>query len=375
LKCILRQTALTLLSFALLYVLLAGASFLVFPDPSSGGPRDFQAAEQTLYMTVPKYVFLGRSVLDNPDRKVILIGASNTGVGFRQKVVQANLSCANVSNLGMGGANISEIKQVIDLVHEVQNAQVRQLNTFVIGIWFGMFIDSDLRYAEGDRNRGETDIDIERYRYGFYRRTPNGPVAVLPPKWLDAGVMALRPFLLMEKLARQARAGVNFVLTGRTTAQRTDDERERVVMSDEEKQKALEYWKESMGGKNEISRAQVELLRQTIDTLLNSGEKVVLADLPIPAWHRDASPYQRGYREALTGLLQQFGDRPNFTSLSMDDLDGNLDYSDEVHAKRHLSDIWSTRLATTLDSFVCREKSEKSPKVTLHSSEHYGRAQ
>jgi hypothetical protein len=369
LKYILRQTALTLLSFALLYVLLAGASFLVFPDPSSGGPRDFQAAEQTIYMTVPKYVFLGRSVLDNPDRKVILIGASNTGVGFRQKVVQANLGCANVSNLGMGGANISEVKQVIDLVHEVQNPQDRQFNTFVIGVWFGMFIDSELKYAEGDRNRGETDIDIERYRYGFYRRTPDGPVAVLPPKWLDAGVMALRPFLLIEKLARQARAGVNFVLTGRTTAQRTDDERERAVMSEEEKQKALEYWKESMGRKSEISRAQVELLKQTIDTLLNSGEKVVLADLPIPAWHRDASPYQRGYREALTGVLEQFCDRTNFTSLSMDDLDGDLDYSDEVHAKRHLSDIWSTRLATMLDSFVCREKGEKSPKVTLHSSE------
>jgi hypothetical protein len=371
LKYILRQSALTLLSFAFLYVLLAGASFVVFPDPSSAGPRDFQAAEQTLYMTVPKYVFLGRSVLANPDRKIILVGASNTGVGFRQKLVQSNLGCAKVSNLAMGGANISEVRQVVNLVHEVQSDQERRLNTFVIGVWFGMFIDSDVKYAEGDRHRGETDVDIERYRYGFYRRTPDGPVAVLPAKWLDAGVMTIRPFLLLEKVARQARAGVNLVLTGRTSAQRTDDERESVVMSDAEKQKALESWKETMGRTSDISPTQVEVLKQTIQALLDSGEKVVLVDLPIPAWHREASPYQPSYRRALTDLLQEFGDQPNFSSLNMDDLDNELDYSDEVHAKRHLADVWSTRLARKLDSFVCLQKPDKSsPKVTtLRSSE------
>ena len=370
-KHILRQSALTLLSFAFLYALLAAASFLVFPDPTSGGPRDFQAAEQTLYMTVPKYVFLGRSALANADRKIILVGASNAGVGFRQRLVQSNVDCATVSNLAMGGANVSEVRQVIDLIHEVQNDRERSMNTFVIGVWFGMFIDSDVKYVEGDRHRGETDLDIERYRYGFYRRTPDGPVAVLPAKWLDAGVMAIRPFLLIEKVTREARAGANLVLTGRVSAQRTDDERESVVMSDAEKQDALKYWKETMGRPNDISPAQVEVLKQTIQALLDSGEKVVLADLPIPAWHRKASPYESSYRQALTNLLQEFGDQPNFSSLSMDDLDNDVDYSDEVHAKRHLAAVWSSRLAKKLDSFVCLEKPGKSsPKVApLRSSE------
>jgi hypothetical protein len=367
LRYILRQTALTLLSFFFLYLLVAGASFIVFPNPPSNGPRDFQAADNTIYMTVPKYVFLGRGVLDSSDPKVILVGASNTGVGFRQNLIQSRLSCAKVSNLGMGGANISEVGQVIDLVHEVQSDDDRRSNTFVIGIWFGMFVDSELKYADADRNRGETDIDIERYRYGFYRRTPNGPAAVLPPKWLDAGVTFLRPFLLIEKLARQARTGINWLVTGRGSAQRTDAEREIAVMSEEEKHKALDYWEESMGHKSGISAAQVELLKQTIDKLLLSGEKVVIVDLPIPAWHRDASPYESSYREALKDLLQQFGNRPNFTALSMDDLDGNLDYSDEVHAKRHLAEVWSIRLANVLDSFLCQDKPEKQRQVTLQS--------
>lgn len=245
---ILRQTALTLASFAFLYALIGGLSFLVFPDPARGA-RDFQAADHTLFMTVPKYVFLGRSILDGLGNKVLLVGASNTGVGFIQTSMQSKLPCAQISNLGMGGANISEVKQVIDLVHETQGTREHGLNTFVIGVWYGMFVDSETRYADPDRPRGETDLDIERYRYGFYRRTPDGPVAVLPPRWLDAGVLALRPLLLVEKAAREARAGVNLLLTGRRSAQRTEAEREAVVMSDAEKRKRSTIGRKAWGSR------------------------------------------------------------------------------------------------------------------------------
>src|SRR6202043_4097428 len=138
LKHILRQAALTFLSFAFLYGLLGGLSFLVFPDPASEGQRDFQDAEHTLYMTVPKYVFLGRSVLNGSAQKVLMVGASNTGVGFVQQAIQSKLTCAKVSNLAVGGANIYEVGQIIDLVHDVQKTSDRPSNTFVIGAWFGM---------------------------------------------------------------------------------------------------------------------------------------------------------------------------------------------------------------------------------------------
>jgi hypothetical protein len=363
-RYIIRQTALTVASFGFLYILMGALSFLVFPDPSGAGPRDFQAAGRTIFMTVPKYVFLGRSVLDSADEKVLLVGASNTAVGFIQKAIQLKLPCANVSNLAMGGANISEVRQIIDLVHETQAGQNRTHNTFVIGVWYGMFADSDIRYTDPDRNRGETDLDIEKYRYGFYRRTAQGPVAVLPAKWLDAGVMGLRPLLLIEKAAREARASLSLLLTGRKSAQRTEAEREIAVVSEQEKKKALEYWNESMGFKGAISDAQVTVLRETIESLLNSGERVVLVDLPIPAWHRDSSPYQSGYEQSIQQLSLEFKDKPNFVLMSMSDLDEDLDYSDEVHAKRHLANVWSDRLANVLNGFLCRDSAEK-PRLSL----------
>jgi hypothetical protein len=365
LKYILRQAALTSLSFAFLYLAVAGASFLVLPPLSSDGSMDAQLAADTLYMTSPKYVFLGRSVLNSSDRKIILIGASNTANGFRKNIIQPMVGCAKVSNLGIGGANISELRQIIDLVHEVQGEADRRLNTFVIGIAYGMFVDSEVRYADADRHRGDTDIDIERYRYGFFRRTAQGPAEVLPPKWLDAGVTFLRPLLLLEKLTRDARSGIFYLLTGHSNSHdRTEAEREMAVMTEKEKLDALNYWRESMGNKAEISSEQVVLLKHIVDELLRSGEQVVIADLPIPAWHRDASPYYPAYQQAMQILVQQFADRPGFKFLSMADLDGNLDYADEVHAKPHLARVWSTRLADTLNSLVCQDKTEGNPVVT-----------
>jgi hypothetical protein len=249
------------------------------------------------------------------------------------------------------------------LAHEVQDETARRSNTFVIGIWYGMFVDTEVRYADPDRIRGDTDMDIERYRYGFFRRTAKGPVEVVPPKWLHAGVTFLRPLLLLEKLARDARSEIVYLLTGHSH-NRTSAEREMAVMTEKEKRDALDYWRGSMGYKNEISSEQVALLRGTIDDLLLAGEKVVIADLPIPAWHRDASPYQPGYSQALQTLVKQFSGRPGFKFMNLADLDGNLDYSDEVHAKPHLVEIWSTRLANTLNSLVCQGRTESNPVVT-----------
>ncbi|MET4481510.1 hypothetical protein [Bradyrhizobium sp. F1.13.3] len=367
-KHILRQAALTFVSFAFLYAALGALSFLIFPDSTSEAQRDFQNAERTLYMTVPKYVFLGRSVLNSAGEKAILVGASNTGVGFIQRSIQSKLPCAMVSNLAVGGANISEMKQVVDLVHEVQRVADRPSNTFVIGVWFGMFVDSDVKYSDPDRNRGETDIDLERYRYGFYRRAPEGPVALLPANWLDAGVLVIRPILVIEKIAREVRTSISLLLTGRKSAQRDEAEREIAAMSERDKKKALDYWTEAMGKKDEISLGQAKLLSDSIEALLRSGERVVLIDLPIPAWHRDASPFQRSYEKAFTDISRQFDGQPNFVSMSMSDLSNEQDYSDEVHAKRHLANIWSDRLANVLNSFMCRVPPEKA-RVSLRGSD------
>jgi hypothetical protein len=361
---ILRQLALTALFFGGLYVAVLGIALIVMPNPPSDGSLDLETSDATPYLTPTKYVFLARDILDIPDRKVLLLGASNTGVGFRLASVQALVSCAKVSNLAIGSANISEVRQLIDLVHEVQDDTARWSNTFVIGVWFGMFADTEQRWPGADRHHGDTDLDVERYRYGFYRRTASGPVAVLPPEWLRAGVVLIRPYLLLEMVARKATIAFRRTVLGRP-ATLSDDEREAIVVSDKEKSDALAYWRQNMGGTSEISQAQAALLQDTIDGLLRSGEKVVLADLPIPSWHRDASVYQPGYARAMQKIFDHFANRPGFEGLRMADLDADQDYSDEVHPKPHLARVWASRLAGVLNPLVCPARTAADPEGTL----------
>ncbi len=351
-KYILRQAGLTALFFAVLYGFVLGLTFVVVPDPPENGSLDTWTAGDTVYLTSPKYAMLQRYVLDTPERKILLVGASNVGVGFRQAQVQARVPCAKVSSLALGSENISELRQMVDLVQEVQNSAARRSDTWVFGVWYGDFVDTALRWPGPDRHPGDTDLDIELYRYGFYRRTAAGPVPVLPVQWLPTAVALIRPYLLLDKTARDLVHALKQTLH-LEPRNLTDAEREKVVMSDKDKQAALAYWHDAMGGKNQISTDQVMVLKKTIKELLASGEKVVLADLPIPSWHRDASPYEKDYEQLLNGVFAHFDRRPGFAALRMDDLSAEQDFSDEVHPRPQIAPIWAARLGAVLGPLVC----------------------
>ena len=367
-KQILRQFGLTALFFGLLYSAALALTFVVSPSPSRTGAMDVWTAPDTLYLTSPKYLFLARDVLNTPQRKVLLVGASNTGMGFRQQDVQALVPCAAVSNIAVGSANISEVQQIVDLVHDVQNDAARRSDTFVIGIWFGMFVDTTQLWPNDDRQHGDTDIDIERYRYGFYRRTAKGPAAVLPPSWLPVERTLIRPYLMLEKVARDVTSGLRHALFVRPPAL-TDADREALVLNGHERLQALDYWRQTLGNNGRIAPSQVVLLGQLIDGLLAAGENVVLADLPIPAWHRDASPYAPGYAQAIAALFDRFSGRSGFAGLKMPDLDNAQDYSDEVHAKPHLARVWASRLANVVNPLICT-KPAAIPSVNVPPDNH-----
>lgn len=353
-KYILRQAGLTVLCLVALYGFVLGLTLILVPDPPEDSSLDTWNAGDTIYLTSPKYVMLQRYVLDTPGQKVLLVGASNVGVGFRQAQVQAHMPCGRVSSLALGDENISELRQMVDLVHEVQTATARRSDTWVFGVWYGMFVDTAVRWTDPDRHRGDTDLDIERYRYGFYRRTAAGPVPVLPIEWLPTAVVLIRPYLLLDRMARDLVHALKQRLH-LDPGNLTDAEREKVIMSNKDKEEALAYWHDMMGGKNQIAADQVAILQKTIQELLDSGEKVVLADLPLPAWHRDASPYEAGYERRLNDVFAHFDGRPGFAALRMDDLSAEQDFSDEVHPRPHMAPVWAARLGAVLDPLVCRD--------------------
>jgi hypothetical protein len=363
-RFILRQLAITATCLVGLYIFALVLSFLIYPRDAGADRRDIWSAADTLYMTSPRFAFLNVQQFKAPGRKVIVVGASNSGYAFRAEPLGAAISCASVYDYAIGGANISEVAETIDLILGAQDMRSHRDDLFVVGIWYGMFADSATHWHVDFRQAGDTDLDLELYRYGFYRRSRNGPVANIPAPWFNTAVLAIRPYLAIERLTRDISASLRFLVRPHV---QTDADREAIVVTDAQRKIMLADWQQSMGSTGQISAAQTKLFGNTIKQLLLGGSKVIVLDLPLPQWHEIASPYYLGYQNMISALQTQFKSDAGFTFMQMNDLNLDSDYSDEVHPKPHLAAIWRRRLADVVSPMLCQSPNQQ-PQQALRAN-------
>jgi hypothetical protein len=346
-RAILKQGLFVLIALAGIYVVLLALSFALEPPVKSRVGLDSRLAPETIYMTNPKYVFLNRAAIRPNAPRIVFVGASNSSVGFRQCEVQQLLPNAEVDNLSVDGSNVTQVAQVVDLIQELEDSTARRRTTYVIGIWYGMFTPDEFRWDTPDRHKGDTDIDIERYRYGFYRRTETGPKQVLPTREWPLGVALIHPYLVFDELARRASKELRDRLFGRALS-RTDAERNASIFSEADKLAALNYWREQMHSNGAIAEEQFSVLRSLIDRILAQGSRVVLVDLPIPRWHVERSPFYPDYLRHRKMLLADLAGRDGLAYLEMIDQNNDIDFSDEVHPKPRVTQQWAARVAALL---------------------------
>jgi len=348
-KLILIQIARLLGGVIAIYGVLLAVSLALVPRTGVAQRLDASRASTSLFLTEPKYVFMTRSQLNTNADKVILLGASNMLVGFKQTQVQTLVPGAEVHNLSVGGSNITQLEQITQLVREVQTPEARRHNVYVIGLWYGLFADDKARWYTADRHPGDTDIDIERYRYGFYRRTDTGPVPNLPPQDMDIGVLLIHPYLVLDSVARDLTRSLRGFMAAKPAAI-TDAQRNAVVLSDAEKLKYLEFWREYMGSVTTLGDAPFHTLQHMVDGILADGGRVVLVDMPIPHWHAQGAVLSIDYRQRAGGVFAALRGRPGVTVLAMNESDTDDDFSDEVHPKPRVTEGWAKRLAASLNN-------------------------
>jgi hypothetical protein len=346
-RAILRQGLYVLAALAALYSVLLALSYAIVPPAKRVGGLDSSLAEQSIFTTDPKYVFLNRAALRPEAPRVVIVGASNSAVGFKQRELQPLLPAEEVDNLSVGGSNMTQVAQIIDLVQELQDPAARRRTTFVIGMWYGMFTQDAFRWATPDRHKGDTDIDIERYRYGFYQRTDAGPKQLLPTKQLPLGVVLIHPYLVFDEMSRLASKELRNRLSGKPP-RRTDAERNASVVSEEDREAALKYWHQQMHSDGPIADEQFQVLRTLIMRVLGQGSRVVLVDLPIPRWHEERSPFYDSYLRQRKSMLAAMQGVEGFAYLDMGNQNDDLDFSDEVHPKPRVTSLWAARVATLL---------------------------
>jgi len=347
-KWILKQTAWLLASVAFLYVVLLGVTLVLVPMHHQSGGLETRRASGTLYMTEPKYFFLARNELRSEADRLILLGASNTMSGFRLNELQPLLTKLQANNLAVSGSNITEMRQAYELIRAVQSPQSAKRTTYVLGIWNGVFVPDALKWSTPDRHAGETDLDIERFRYGFYRRTSDGPVQVLPTGDLELGLVLIHPYLALDKLARDLTDDLRANLLKGKPA-KTDAERNATVIGPEQQARYLAFWKDQFGGAPTVPMEQFEVLTALVDDILGDGGAVVVADLPVPSWLAKQSSLNKSYNALKTDWLAQMSGRKGFSFVEMQDAFADDEFVDEVHPKPRTTKEWSRLLAAAIN--------------------------
>jgi hypothetical protein len=346
-RAILKQALYLSIALIGIYSILLALSYAIVPTATERDGLNSSLAEESIFTTDPKYVFLNRAAVRPDASRVVFVGASNTAVGFKQREVQQLVPSSEVDNLSVGGSNMTQVAQVVDLVQELQDPAARRRTTFVIGMWYGMFVPDGFRWATPDRHKGDTDIDIERYRYGFYRRSDTGPKQILPSNDLSLGVMLIHPYLVFDDLSRLASKRFRERLSGKAP-RRTDEERNASIVSEADRVFALNYWRQQMHGDVPIAEEQFLVLSGLIARILAQGGKAVLVDLPIPPWHAERSPFYASYVNRKKALLSELEGKPGFSFLEMADQYNDLDFSDEVHPKPRVTPLWAAQVAALL---------------------------
>lgn len=326
-----------------LYGVLLAVALVAVPRAASSSPLDSSRAAASLYLTEPKYVFMQRSRLATSQPKLLVLGASNSLVGFRQAELAPLLPELEVHNLSVGGSNITQLQQIVELIREVQTPEQRRESTFVLGLWYGVFASDEARWHTPDRHPGDTDIDIERYRYGFFRRGPHGAVPLLPPQYLDVGAALIHPYLVADQLARDVTQSLRERLRGKPP-KLTDRERNARVVTEPEQRAYLAFWQKYMGSVERLSDGPFARLRQLVETLRADGARVVLVDLPIPPWHARGSALHADYARRLAALVPELEARDGVAVLRLPGAD-DADFSDEVHPKPRVTPGWARALA------------------------------
>jgi hypothetical protein len=345
-KAILKKLAWVIGGVGAIYAALLAVSLLLYPMHLLPGGLDTAPSGDTIYMTEPKYLFLNRSALRTDEDRLVLLGASNVVFGFRPSELQPLLPKVIVNNLGVSGSNITEVRQAYELIRAAQTPSAPKRTTYVIGIWYGMFVPDALKWHTPDRHAGETDLDIERYRYGFFRRSATGPVEVLPTEYFELGSALIRPYLMIDRLARLGTDTLRAFVKKRP--KKTDEQRNAARVTPEDQARFLAFWKAQFGGATIVPDEQFTVLSELVKEMLDSGSKVVIVDLPIPSWHAAQAPLNASYNALRSATLQQFSGKPGFSYLNMQAEFPDDEFVDEAHPKPRARPHWAEKLAEFL---------------------------
>ena len=322
-----RYSLIAVLSALGLYAILIFATSLLFSELKLSRQLDTGSLMSDAFFgtegdTAAVY---NRSALSIIRPQVILVGASNLERVPASEIDVPGFAAANIS---VAGSGLAEFGRLVELAYEAVSPVTRGRNIFVLGVWYGEFCDV--------HGPVQQSLDQQLTGYGLYRIGPdNSVVRTIPSSLLSPALTAIRPLLLAQRLWGSLRdAGkslARFAISGDAGTVTVDQlVQNNVTVDVAGRQKLIEERKATC---TKIDPATFVMLDQIVDRITRNGDRVIIADLPIPQWHADGVPASAAYQRA---KVQGFSSALRHEGASYLDLQSSLgenDFWDSVHPK------------------------------------------
>lgn len=346
---LIRYTALALLTSLACYAFLFVLSLVLFPE--RGATLDTALAAESLFGTEPKYVVFNLPRLEKSRDQIVFVGASSARDGFRPDMLKSQFASAAIVNFAISSADVQETAQVVQAVYDHVPREDWPRLTFVFGIWYGMFEPDASPWPNG-----ATDLDTEFLRYGIYRRAPSPerriPISLEPlleevfrPLLLISRSFNLHvmPSVLSTQLFLLHLAGIETAdfVHNRAAAPFDGD---RFTLSQQERISWLTSWRRRLGPPRAAAMAgEMGSLDRMARDISSRGGRLVIMDLPLPDWHRQAVLYDDVYERVLALHVPVLEKLKGVSFHTMRDGFSDDDFYDAAHPRPRATPRWAAQ--------------------------------
>ena len=313
-------------------------TFAIWGYARRDGTVDVARSQETIFQTEAKTAVYKIPLIAElaQAQQVVVLGASNANLALRPEELSPLLHNVKVHNLAIGGQNMRSLRQLVDLIYRIVPKSEQSNLVFVIGIWYGSFVDDARRWPEG-----VTDIDRELLRFGLFQKSPTGELyPTLPNRLLRPAMVSTWPLMVPEAayvsaarilVPKKLRIGVPVAWYPPVKV------RNSIVINKEQKVDQMAGYSAYLGPIDEQTDAGFQQLIELATLISNANGKLMVLDLPLPAWHSDESVISHLYDQRKLPYFAELQKLVNVQYQSMQGKFGEEDFFDGVHPKPRTS--------------------------------------
>ena len=286
----------------------------------------------SIYANTADFAAYGLNRLNNYPRQIFILGASPPGHSLLPDLLMQDVKGYEINNLCIMAANITETKEVADLIQTRVNILHLQSPVFILAEQFVSFLDNHRKFAGG-----LTNIEQEELRHHLYVLRDGKIVPVFHGASMDVATFMMKPFIAIYALkfrvfdmldeARVRIANFSDRDSGRINAQEAKAIRLRQMQNE--------------GPADD----QFIQLGELVDQLTKMNATVVYVDMPVISYYRSNFPFYTQYRQKIQETMSS---HPSVHYLDLTAAAADEEFSDDAHAKPEFYVLWTARISDYL---------------------------